>query len=285
MKMAHVYDLHCHSLVSDGSLSPTAVVNRAQERGVTALALTDHDTTAGLAEARIAATHAGITLINGIELSTTWQNKTFHIVGLGIQPDHALLVKATRELAEIRQDRAIKIAAKLEKKRITGALEWVTHSAGTSMVTRTHFADFLVSQFHVDNTQEAFDRYLAHGKSAYVSTMWADLEAAVTWITQAGGVAVLAHPARYKLTANWMKRLLTAFKSAGGQALEVVTGRSNNDEINLFADYAVKFDMYGSVGSDFHNPQNQWVELGRLAPLPVKVKPVWGLLSQSSDSS
>ena len=277
--MIEVYDLHCHSLVSDGTLSPTELVLRARKQGVTALALTDHDTIAGLHEARNTANEIGIKLINGIELSTSWQNKSFHIVGLGVNPDHPLLVKTTQELGLIRTDRAAKIAAKLEKKRIPGALEWVAKSAGDSMVTRTHFADFLVSQFHVANTQDAFDRYLAQGKPAYVATVWAELESAIDCITQAGGVAVLAHPSRYKLTANWMKRLLTAFKQAGGQAIEVVTGRSTTDEIRHISNYATAFDLSGSVGSDFHNPQNPWIELGRLAPLPTNIKPVWELLN------
>ncbi|MGZ8234642.1 MAG: phosphatase, partial [Methylobacter tundripaludum] len=143
----------------------------------------------------------------------------------------------------------------------------------------SHFADFLVSQFHVSTHQDAFDRYLGSGKDAYVATAWAELELAISWITESGGVAVLAHPLRYNLTASWVKRLLTAFKEAGGAGIEVVTGRCNSDEIKLVARYATHFDLAGSVGSDFHNPANQWVELGRLAPLPENVKPVWDLLN------
>jgi predicted metal-dependent phosphoesterase TrpH len=276
--MAEIYDLHCHSTASDGALSPTDLIRRAHEQGVTTLALTDHDTTAGLTEARIAATASGIRLIPGIELSTTWQDKCFHIVGLGIDPAYDPLVQATQNLQTVRLERAEKIAHKLEKKRIPGALEAVKQAAGDSMITRTHFADFLLSQHHVSTQQEAFDRYLARGKPAYVSTPWAELEQAIGWITGSGGVAVLAHPLRYKLTANWMKRLLTAFKEAGGQAVEVITSRINADEIKLVADYAARFELAGSIGSDFHNPENQWIELGRLAPLPPQIKPVWELL-------
>lgn len=277
-------DFHCHSTCSDGALTPTNLIKRAAENGVTKLALTDHDTTAGLAEAAQAANNNGITLINGIELSTTWQGKSFHVVGLGIDPDYAPLREATQNLVKIRMERAEKIAARLQKKRIEGAFEWVLKAAGGGMITRTHFADFLVAQFHVGSQQEAFDRYLAKGKPAYAPTVWAEIEQAVEWICQAGGVAVLAHPLRYKLTANWMKKLLTAFKQAGGQAIEVVTGRSNADEIRILAAYAAKFDLAGSVGSDFHSPDNPWVELGRLAPLPVNVKPVWQLLTQQGSS-
>jgi hypothetical protein len=276
--MPENYDLHCHSTASDGALSPTALVQRAQEHGVTSLALTDHDTVAGLNEAQAAATATGIKLITGIELSTSWQNKCFHIVGLGIDPDYAPLRDATRNLQIMRTERAEKIADKLEKKRIPGALEAVKKAAGEGMITRSHFADFLLSQFHVSTQQEAFDRYLGAGKAAFVSTTWTELELALNWITQSGGVAVLAHPLRYKLTASWMKRLLTAFKEAGGLGIEVVTGRYNSDEIKTVAGYATRFELAGSVGSDFHSPANQWVELGRLAPLPENIKPVWELL-------
>ena len=277
--MTENYDLHCHSTVSDGALSPTELVHRAHEQGVTSLALTDHDTVAGLSEAQAAADATGIQLIPGIELSTSWQNKCFHIVGLGIDPAYPPLRDATHNLQIMRTERAEKIAAKLEKKRIPGALEAVKKAAGDGMITRSHFADFLLSQFHVSTQQEAFDRYLGSGKAAFVSTAWTDLELAVNWITQSGGVAVLAHPLRYNLTASWMKRLLAEFKEVGGQGIEVVTGRYNSDEIKLVAGYATLFELAGSVGSDFHSPANQWVELGRLAPLPENIKPVWELLN------
>jgi predicted metal-dependent phosphoesterase TrpH len=276
--MIELYDLHCHSTASDGALSPTELVQRANQQGVTSLALTDHDTTAGLTEARLCAADTGVKLIPGIELSTNWQDKCFHIVGLGIDPTYAPLAEATCNLQRIRLERAQKIALKLEKNRIPGALEAVINAAGDGMITRTHFADFLLSQNHVSSQQEAFDRYLAKGKPAYVATSWAELDLAVNWITGSGGVAVLAHPLRYKLTANWMKRLLAAFKEAGGQAIEVITARNNADEIRVVADYAVRFDLAGSMGSDFHSTTNQWVELGRLAPLPKNIKPVWELL-------
>ena len=276
--MTQVFDLHCHSTASDGALAPAELVKRAHEHGVTSLALTDHDTTEGLAEAQSCAIATGIKLIPGIELSASWRGQCFHIVGLGINPVYPPLAAATQNLQNTRMDRAEKIAAKLEKKRIPGALEAVKKAAGDGMITRTHFADFLVSQNHVSTQQEAFDRYLAKGKSAYVSTSWAELELAINWITESGGVAVLAHPLRYKLTANWMKRLLTAFKNAGGKGIEVITSRINTDEIKLAADYAARFELAGSVGSDFHNAVNPWVELGRLAPLPRNIKPVWELL-------
>jgi len=276
--VTELYDLHCHSTASDGALSPTEVVQRAHQQGVTSLALTDHDTTAGIAEAQLCAAAIGLKLIAGIELSTNWQNRCFHIVGLGVDPTYAPLATATHNLQSTRLERAEKIALKLEKKRIPGALEAVKKAAGDGMITRSHFADFLLSQNHVSTQQEAFDRYLAKGKPAYVSTSWAELELAINWITESGGVAVLAHPLRYKLTANWMNRLLTAFKDVGGLGIEVITSRINADEIRRVTDYAKRFDLAGSMGSDFHNATNPWVELGRLAPLPKNIKPVWELL-------
>jgi len=233
----------------------------------------------GLHEARNCAAELDMRLINGIELSASWQNKCLHIVGLGIDPNYEPLANATQQLQATRLERAQKIAEKLEKKRITGAFEAVQKAAGQGMITRSHFANFLLSQFHVSTQQEAFDRYLGKGKPAYVATTWAEMEIAVKWITEAGGVAVLAHPLRYDLTANWMKRLLAAFKDAGGQGMEVVTGRNNPDEIKLLATYAALFQLAGSTGSDFHSPVTPWVELGRLVPLPDNVQPVWELLN------
>lgn len=276
--MSEIYDLHCHSTASDGVLSPTELVQRASQHGVTHLSLTDHDTTQGLAEAQATADANGIHLINGIELSTSWQNHCFHIVGLGINPLNPTLTAGIHNLQLIRTERAEQIAAKLTKNRIPGALAAVKEIAGAGMITRTHFADFLLSQRHVSTQQEAFDRYLGNGKPAYVSTTWAELRDAVGWITEAGGIAVLAHPLRYKLTASRLRRLFTSFKDAGGQSMEVVTGRTNPDEIRRTSLFASQFQLAGSVGSDFHNPANVWVELGRLAPLPKQIQPVWELL-------
>lgn len=278
--MSELYDLHCHSTASDGALSPTELVRRAHRQGVTALALTDHDTTAGLDEAQRAAETEGLRLIPGIELSCQWQGKCLHVVGLGIDPAYAPLAEATHNLRDVRLHRAEQIAQKLEKKRIHGALEAVKRMAGQSMITRTHFADFLLSQGHVTSQQEAFDRYLAKGKAAYVATPWAEMSVAIDWIVKSGGIAVLAHPLRYQLTASWLRRLLNAFKEAGGQAVEVVTGRYNPEEINNMADHANRFGLAGSTGSDFHTPDNHYVELGRLAPLPPAIRPVWDLLSE-----
>ncbi|PKM10205.1 MAG: phosphatase [Gammaproteobacteria bacterium HGW-Gammaproteobacteria-3] len=279
------YDLHCHSSASDGALSPTELLDRAHRQGVTRLALTDHDTTAGLAEAQTAANAVGITLIPGIELSVTWENYCFHIVGLNLNPQYPPLLEGCRKIQDIRRERAEKIAYKLDKQRIPGALEAVKQAVGAGMVTRTHFADFLLAHHHVSTPQEAFDRYLGQGKSAYVATNWVSLEDALEWITGAGGIAVLAHPARYNLTASKMRRFLSSFKALGGQGLEVVYGRNNADDIDSASHYARAFDLAGSVGSDFHNPKNQWVELGRLNPLPTRIMPVWQFFQNPADSA
>lgn len=275
--MTQLYDLHCHSTASDGALSPTDLIKRAVENGVTTLALTDHDTTDGLLEAQNSANFLGLTLINGIEISAQWEKLGIHIVGLNIIPEHEELQKVIAQLHLMRTERAEKISQKLAKKGILNALESVQKVARNEMITRVHFANFLVSQAHVATVSEAFDRYLGDGKVAYVSTIWTPLETAVQAIRTAGGVAVLAHPLRYKLTATRMRKLLSTFKNAGGQGMEVVTGRYNPDEMRVLANFATQFELAGSAGSDFHSPENQWLELGRLAPLPEKVKPVWEL--------
>ncbi len=275
--MIEIYDLHCHSIASDGSLTPTEVVERAHQKGVTSLALTDHDTINGQAEAAKAALDNNINFIPGIEISTTWENKCFHILGLNIDPKNTTLVSGIKNLQTLRTDRAKKIALKLEKRRIPNAYEAVLKMARGGMVTRAHFATFLLENNYVSTQQQAFDRYLGKGKTAFVSTVWADLDKVVNWINQAGGIAVIAHPMRYKLTASWMKRFLTSFKETGGQGLEVVTGRSSAEEIRRSMAYAKQYQLAASVGSDFHTPANQWVELGKLAPLPDNIQPVWEL--------
>lgn len=273
------YDLHCHSSFSDGALTPSEVILRAKEQGVTTLALTDHDTVAGLAEAQQAAEQQALDFIPGIELSCLWSNKTFHVLGLNIDPSNAEILTGTQQLQEIRLERAKKIADKLAKNKIPDAFAAVQVAAGVGMITRPHFANFLLENNHVSSIQNAFDRYLGQGKSAFVNTQWVEMENAIHWINSAGGVAVVAHPMRYKLTASWMRRFLSAFKEMGGQGIEVITARSNPDEIRRTIHFAQQFELYGSVGSDFHTPKNQWVELGRLAPLPINIKPVWELFN------
>lgn len=273
------YDLHCHSNASDGSLSPTELVARAREKGVTTLALTDHDTTAGLAEASQAAAEQGVRLISGIELSASYHSHCLHIVGLNIQPNNETLEAGIAQQHQLRAERAKLIAAKLVKKRLPDAYPSVCAAAGNGEITRLHFADFLVAQGIVNDQQQAFDRYLSKGKPGYVPTQWPTLQEIVRWIVAAGGIAVLAHPLRYRLSHKWLNRALADFKQSGGIAMEVVTGRASTEDIKLSSVFAARHQLLASVGSDFHNPDNQWVELGRLTNLPPTLHPVWELFA------
>jgi 3',5'-nucleoside bisphosphate phosphatase len=275
--MISEYDLHAHSTASDGALSPAELVRQASACGVKNLALTDHDTTEGLAEAQAAAEENGITLIPGIELSVTWQQRCIHILGLNIDPDFAPLQKGIAELRKMRVSRAIEMGARLQKKGIEDAYEGALQLAGKGMITRTHFARYLLDRGHADSFQDAFDRFLGAGKPGFVATRWTDLEEAIGWINGAGGTAVVAHPLRYKLTGAWLRRLLDAFKQCGGVGIEIVCGSSSDNDIRSTADAARRFDLLGSVGSDYHSPEKPWIQLGCLPPLPNSITPIWSV--------
>ncbi len=269
------YDLHAHSTASDGRLDPGDLVRRAACNRVEYLALTDHDTVGGIQAARDAARRSGIRLVAGVEISVTWNKKCFHILGLGIDPANDTLLSGLAELQRIRRERARQISDKLEKHGIHGALTAARKMAGAGMITRTHFARFLVAEGHAPSVSEVFDRFLVRGKPGHVDTRWAGLEEALSWIREAGGLAVLAHPLRYRLTASWLRRFLTAFQSADGTGIEIVCGNSTPQQIATCADYARRYRLLGSVGSDFHDPDFPWIDLGRLPPLPAGVTPVW----------
>ncbi len=273
--MTAKYDFHCHSTASDGSLSPAELIQRAAQQQITLIALTDHDTISGLVLAQQAALENNLTLINGIELSVTWHKHAIHIVGLNIQPNSDILMTGIAQLQHIRHQRVSKIAEKLEKNHIVGVYQAMAILGEKTLITRSHFARFLVSEGYVQNEQQAFDHYLGQGKCAYVATEWATLAEVMDWIHQAGGVAVLAHPLRYHFSATLMRRLLTEFKNLGGVGIEVVSGRYQIDDIRRCAEYAQKFNLAASVGSDFHTPANPWIELGRLAALPTELTPIW----------
>lgn len=273
--MTSAFDLHCHSSASDGALSPAQVVSRAVRGGVRHLALTDHDSVAGIECARRAAEALGVRLIAGVEISVTWEKRCFHILGLGIDPVNETLCRGLAGLQRIRRERAAAMAENLARHGIEGSLAAVEEMAGEGMITRTHFARFLVARDYAASVAEVFERYLVRGKPGYVATRWAGLEEALEWIRAAGGVAVLAHPLRYQLTASWLRRFLSAFRSAGGVGIEVVNGNSAPNQIATCADYARRYRLAGSVGSDFHDPAFPWIDLGRLAPLPPGVEPVW----------
>lgn len=273
--MPPLYDLHCHSTASDGDLAPTAVVQRAAERGVTDLALTDHDSVAGIAEADAAAKALAMRLIPGIELSTTWQRHCIHVVGLNLDPTATDLLKGIEQLGMVRDERAREIGRRLGKLGFSAAYDTAVALTGAGMITRTHFARALVQLGHATDEKAAFERFLAQGKPAYVGTEWVELGVAIQWIRQAGGVAVLAHPLRYKLTATKLRALLQAFVDAGGEAVEVVCGNSNHNGIVQIADLAKRHGLMASAGSDFHSPEQYWIELGRLHELPADLTPVW----------
>lgn len=271
------YDLHTHSTASDGSLSPEDLVARAIEHEVDVLALTDHDGTEGIKAAQKAAEGTALQLIDGVELSVSWGSRTVHIVGLNIDINNQSLQEGLFKLREYRVGRAQEIAKRLEKAGITGALDGARKYASDVMLGRVHFAKFLIEQGLAKDNNEVFKRFLVRGKPGYVPGKWASLDEAMSWINNAGGQAVIAHPARYKMTATKLARLTTEFKELGGAAIEVVSGRQHPEETKTLARLAEKFELLASRGSDFHTPDNAWVELGRVAPLPQNVTPVWSV--------
>lgn len=269
------YDLHSHSTASDGSLTPETLVARAIDQNVDVLALTDHDGTEGIKAAKQAAIGTSLTLISGVEISVTWANSTVHILGLNIDADHARLQRGLTALRDYRVGRAEEIAQRLDKAGISGALEGAKKYASEIMLGRVHFAKFLVEKGHAKDINAVFKRYLVRNKPGYVPGKWASLEDAITWINDAGGRAVIAHPARYRLTATKRCRLVTDFKELGGVGLEVISGRQHPEEVKTLARLAEQFELYSSCGSDFHSPDNSWVELGRLAAMPESCVPIW----------
>lgn len=273
--MNPVYDLHCHSTASDGSLTPAELVQKAKQLGVGVLSLTDHDETAGLAEATEAAGQLGIGFIPGIELSVTWQRQTFHIVGLNIDSKSPELQLGLEKLRTFRDWRGEEIAHRLDKAGISGALEGARAFAKGKILSRTHFAHFLVDQGHAKDMGDVFKRYLVHNKPGYVSGEWASLEEAVNWIRRPGGIAVIAHPARYKITATRLRKLIGEFKELGGEGFEVVSGTHSRDEVQYMSRLATQFELLASCGSDYHGPRSPYLELGRLLPLPEACIPVW----------
>ena len=268
-------DLHTHSRLSDGTLSPGELVALAASRGVTMLALTDHDTVDGLAAAKEAAAGTGLRLVDGVEISVTWEHKTLHVVGLDVDVDHPALTAGLARLQKVREERALEIGRKLEAKGVAGALAGAQALAGEAKLTRTHFARFLHQAGHVKDEAQAYKKWLGRGKPGNVNAEWASLEEAINWIHAAGGQAVLAHPFRYGITRAWLVKALTAFKQAGGDAMEVVSGRGNPDEFHTALHLAQRFQLAASVGSDFHAPA-PYSQPGVNVELPTSVSTVWG---------
>jgi predicted metal-dependent phosphoesterase TrpH len=273
-------DLHCHSTVSDGTLEPEAVAARARANGVDLWALTDHDEVGGLQRAAAAARAQGLAFLTGAEISVTFANTTVHIVGLGFDASDERLVQGLRQTRGGRGERAQEMAAQLAQVGIPGAYEGALRYVGNpELISRTHFARFLVEQRVCRDTGEVFRRFLTEGKPGFVPHRWARLGDAVRWICDAGGVAIIAHPARYSLSANEEFALFSEFRQHGGQGVEVVTGSHTTAECATYAGMAREFGLAASRGSDFHSPDESHTDLGTLPPLPGDLTPVWDLLA------
>ena len=268
-------DLHCHSHVSDGVLPPAEVVARAAANGVEVFALTDHDDVAGLTEAQAAADEAGIAFIPGVEISVTWRGHTVHIVGLRIDPLNPLLANGLDGIRTGRTARAERMADGLAKIGITGAFQGArAHAVNKQIIGRVHFARWLIEQGHAPDMRTTFKRYLTPGHPGYVEHEWTTLENAVNWIRASGGMAVIAHPGRYAMPARDLHLLFDAFRTLGGEGIEVVTGSHHPSEYGKFADLARAFGFKASRGADFHAP-GEGIDIGRLPALPYYCKPVW----------
>ena len=270
------YDLHCHSTRSDGLLSPSAVVRRAAERGVDVLALTDHDEVAGLAEAREAARDVGIEFIDGSELSVTWNGETIHVVALGIDPANDALNAGLAAVRSGRDARAKRIGDALEVAGIPDAFDGASaFVTSPRLISRTHFARYLIESGYVRDMKDAFKRYLTSGKPGYVPHAWATLAEVVGWIQGAGGQAVIAHPGRYKLTGSQLRALISEFTDLGGDALEVISPSHTVAQFGEFATLARSHGLQASCGTDFHGVGESRLDFGELPPLPAGLDPVW----------
>ena len=270
-------DLHCHSVISDGTLTPEELAERAKANGVHLWALTDHDELGGQKRAREAASALSMDYLAGVEISVTWMGETIHIVGLGIDAEHIGIIEGLRQTRDGRANRAQQMAEQLLKVGIPGAYEGALHFAGNhELISRTHFARFLVEQGVCRNTEHVFKNYLIEGKPGYVPHQWATLDNAVHWIKSAGCVAVIAHPGRYsRLNAMQMDELYKHFKDIGGLAIEVITGSHSPDQYKTFAKIAQQYGFLASRGSDFHDPNESHIDLGSLPHLPDHLTPVW----------
>lgn len=273
-------DLHCHSTVSDGLLAPAELVRRAQGNGVELLALTDHDELGGLAEARATAGEVGLRIVDGVEVSISWgDDQTVHIVALGVDPANAALIEGLQQVRSGRDSRAVRMAEELDKVGIHGAYEGALRHAGNpALVSRSHFARYIAEQGHAKDVKSVFDYWLAKGKPGYVEHSWATLEDALRWITGAGGIAVIAHPGRYRLSKTERHELFAAFKDRGGRGIEVLSGSYKDEEVREFSRIAREFGFLASRGSDFHGPGESWIDLGKMPDLPEDLTPVWSQL-------
>lgn len=272
-------DLHCHSCVSDGTLTPEALAQRAKERGVELWALTDHDEIGGQQRAQEAALALGLAYLTGTEISVSFCGQTVHIVGLGFDADNAALAQGLAATRGGRRERALEMAESLAQAGIRGSFEGALKYVGNpELISRTHFARYLVETGACADTSEVFRRFLTEGKPGFVPHRWASLRDAVRWIDDAGGMAVIAHPARYRFTANEEHALFSEFKAHGGRGVEVVTGSHSAAEALRYAEVAQEYGLAASRGSDFHSPDESHTDLGALPELPGQLTPVWELL-------
>jgi predicted metal-dependent phosphoesterase TrpH len=272
-------DLHCHSVVSDGTLTPEQLAARAKANGVELWSLTDHDEIGGQLRAAAAARAEGMRYLTGTEISVSFAGQTVHIVGLGFDAQDPRMAQGLTRTRGGRRERAQEMSEQLARVGIKGAYEGALKFVGNpELISRTHFARYLVEAGHCKDTSEVFRRYLTEGKPGYVEHRWASLRDAVQWIRDCGGVAVIAHPARYKFTPNEEFALFTEFKALGGQAVEVVTGSHSAAEAVQYAETAREFGLAASRGSDFHSPDESHTDLGTLPLLPGNLQPVWELL-------
>jgi predicted metal-dependent phosphoesterase TrpH len=269
------YDLHSHSTASDGTFSPSKLVRHAIKQNVTHLALTDHDNTSGLEEASNLAVKLGLNFIPGIEISVSWNKQTVHILGLCIDQDNSVMQKGLLDLMDYRDWRATEIAIRLEKAGISGAYDGANQYRSGRIFSRTHFARFLVDSGRAKSIRDVFKRYLIPGKPGHVPGKWASLEDCISWIKLAGGIAVIAHPARYGLTATRLRKLMAEFKDLGGAAIEVVSGSHSADDVRYMSELAAQYEFYSSCGSDFHSTDNQFINLGKMPDLPARCTAIW----------
>ncbi len=278
------FDLHSHSTASDGKLSPEAVLALAAESKVDIFALTDHDTIEGYQA--VAATKQPFRLISGIELSSVWSGLAIHIVGLDFIPDHPDMIAAVENQRRVREERSIIIDERLAKKGMPNTLQGaLKFCPDRGQVGRPHFAEYLVEQGYVDSVNKAFDKWLGSGKIGDVKSGWPDMFEAINWIKKSGGVAVLAHPLQYKLTFSKLKRLISVFKEAGGDAVEVLGQQAQPDVKQRLAQYVIEQSLAGSGGSDFHSPDWSWSKIGGIEPLPEEITPVWSLFTNTEITS
>ena len=269
-------DLHCHSSASDGLLPAADVARRAFANGVDLLSLTDHDNLGGLAAARAVADEVGMGFVNGVEISIEWGGLQVHVLGLGFAADDQALGDGLETIRSGRVVRAQRMAAELDKVGLHGAFEGaMRHAENPTLISRAHFARYLVESGVCKDVRSVFDSYLIPGRPGYVDHRWATLADSVGWINGAGGIAALAHPGRYKFSKPQMRLLLEEFKELGGQAIEVISGSHSAENVAVFGRYAREYGFRASCGSDFHGPGESYVDLGKLAPLPPDLKPVW----------